>query len=75
MVLKPPCYVLLDYFKVAAYPSLRARIPVKFHLLVISTLKMNSVKFFDWATILKIDPFPYKGIMLYMGSGLYGVCK
>ncbi len=48
-------------FKVAAYPRLRARISVKFYLMVINTLKMNSVSFFDRATIVKIDPFPYLG--------------
>ncbi len=50
--------------KRAAYPRLRARISIKFYLLVINALKI-SVKFFDWATILKIDPFPYKGIMWF----------
>ena len=37
------CHVFKKAVKVAAYPSLQARIYVKFHLLVISTLKMNSV--------------------------------
>ncbi len=63
----------------APYPRLRARISLKFYLLVTNTLKMNSVKFFGWATILKINPFPYKGIMPYMerlmGSHLYGVSE
>ena len=41
------------------------------------TLKINSVKFFDSATTLKFDLFPYGGIMPYMerpnGIDLYGV--
>ncbi len=47
-------------------PRLRARIFLKSFLLGPDTLNFNSVKFFDWAITLKIDPFPYMGVMPYM---------
>ncbi len=65
------------HLKVAPKARLQAQIFVKFLLLVTDTLNINSVNFFRSATTLKIDPFPYKGIMPYMerlnGIDLYGV--
>ena len=45
---------------------LQAQIFSKLFILVADTLNINSVNFFDRATTLKIDPFPYMGILPYM---------
>ena len=58
-------------------PRLRAQIFLSFFLLGSDNLNFDSVKFFDWAITLKIDPFPYKGVLPYMErldeSELYAV--
>ena len=60
-------------------PRLRAQIFLKSFLLGPDTLNFNSVKFFDWAITLKIDPFPYMGVKPYMeitgAASQYFVCE
>ncbi len=52
------------WVKVAPKARHRAQIFSKLSILVADTLKTNSVNFFDSATTLKIDPFPYMmGVM------------
>ncbi len=46
-------------------PRLRAQTFFNFFLLGSDKLNFDSVRFFDWAITLKIDPFPHKGVMPY----------
>ncbi len=64
---RPVCTgLIIINVKVSLKARLWAHIFLKLSIWVPDTLKTNSVNYFDPATTLKIDPFPYMAIMPYV---------